>query len=115
MCNYVKLEIGFKWEYFCVIVIVQEYVIINKQEPVLEGIEEDIFHMEYPTECIESILLLGHMMFDPSGDANMAARTERIMFMRDGKVVSEMQLKFTGTDIDDTIIKVRAKMLEIGI
>lgn len=34
------------------------------QEPVLEGIEEDIFHMEYPIECIESILLLGHMMFD---------------------------------------------------
>ena len=34
------------------------------QEPVLEGIDSDIFHMEYPTECIESILLLGHMMFD---------------------------------------------------
>ena len=34
------------------------------QEPVLEGIELNIFNMEYPTECIESILLLGHMMFD---------------------------------------------------
>jgi len=34
------------------------------QEPVLEGIDRDIFHMDYPTECIESILLLGHMMFD---------------------------------------------------
>jgi len=34
------------------------------EEPVLEGIERDIFHVEYPTECIESILLLGHMMFD---------------------------------------------------
>ncbi len=34
------------------------------QEPVLEGIDQDIFHTEYPTECIESILLLGHMMFD---------------------------------------------------
>lgn len=34
------------------------------QELVLEGIEQDIFHLEYPTECIESILLLGHMMFD---------------------------------------------------
>ncbi len=34
------------------------------QEPVEEGIERDIFHMDYPTECIESILLLGHMMFD---------------------------------------------------
>ncbi|MDF2820103.1 MAG: transcriptional regulator TetR family [Clostridiales bacterium] len=34
------------------------------QEPVIEGMERDIFHLEYPTECIESILLLGHMMFD---------------------------------------------------
>lgn len=34
------------------------------KEPFLEGIDRDIFHMEYPTECIESILLLGHMMFD---------------------------------------------------
>ena len=33
-------------------------------EPILEGIEGDIFHMKYPTECIETILLLGHMMFD---------------------------------------------------
>ncbi len=49
-------------------------------------------------------------------DANVAARTERIMFMRDGKIVSEMQLpKFSSTDIDDRIKKVTAKMLEIGI
>lgn len=34
------------------------------QEPVREGMEEGIFHMVYPTESIESILLLGHMMFD---------------------------------------------------
>lgn len=34
------------------------------QEPVNEGIQQDIFHTEYPTESIESILLLGHMMFD---------------------------------------------------
>ncbi len=34
------------------------------QEPILEGVDRDIFQMEYPTECIESILLLGHMMFD---------------------------------------------------
>ena len=34
------------------------------QDPVLEGIDQNLFHMEYPTECIESILLLGHMMFD---------------------------------------------------
>ncbi|PKM49306.1 MAG: TetR/AcrR family transcriptional regulator [Firmicutes bacterium HGW-Firmicutes-7] len=34
------------------------------QEPFSEGVERDIFHMTYPTECIETILLLGHMMFD---------------------------------------------------
>lgn len=34
------------------------------QELIDEGIEEGIFQMEYPTESIESVLLLGHMMFD---------------------------------------------------
>jgi len=34
------------------------------QEPVNEGMELGLFHIEYPTESIESILLLGHMMFD---------------------------------------------------
>lgn len=34
------------------------------QKPITEGMELGIFHMEYPTESIESILLLGHMMFD---------------------------------------------------
>lgn len=49
-------------------------------------------------------------------DAKIAARTERIMFMRDGKIVSEMRLqKFSGTVIDDRMEKVTAKMREIGI
>lgn len=34
------------------------------QELVWEGIDRDIFHTEYSTEFIETILLLGHMMFD---------------------------------------------------
>lgn len=34
------------------------------EKPILEGIEQDIFHTQYPVECIESILLLGHIMFD---------------------------------------------------
>lgn len=34
------------------------------QAPFSEGMEQGIFHMTYPEECIESILLLGHMMFD---------------------------------------------------
>ncbi|MEH7346229.1 ABC transporter ATP-binding protein [Bacillus sp. JJ1532] len=49
-------------------------------------------------------------------DAKVAARTERIMFMRDGNIVSEMKLpKFDGLDIDGRVEKVTAKMLEIGI
>ncbi|MHB8061308.1 MAG: ABC transporter ATP-binding protein [Ruminiclostridium sp.] len=49
-------------------------------------------------------------------DAKIAARTERIMFMCDGKIVNEMWLpKFNGTDIDDRMKKVTVKMGEIGI
>jgi putative ABC transport system ATP-binding protein len=49
-------------------------------------------------------------------DAKVAVRTERIIFMRDGKIVSEMRLpKFSGLDIDDRIKTVTAKMYEIGI
>ncbi|MHA2855116.1 ABC transporter ATP-binding protein [Paenibacillus lautus] len=49
-------------------------------------------------------------------DANVAARTERIMFMRDGNMVSELKLpKYDGTDMDRRVENVRAKMLEIGI
>ncbi|MEB2299116.1 ABC transporter ATP-binding protein [Lysinibacillus xylanilyticus] len=56
-----------------------------------------------------AILLVTH-------DAKVAARTERIMFMLDGKIVSELQLpKFDGTNIDGRIGKVTEKMWEIGI
>ena len=50
-------------------------------------------------------------------DAKIASRTERILFMRDGKIVSEMRLqKFSdGKGIDDRVEKVTAKMREIGI
>lgn len=49
-------------------------------------------------------------------DATVAARTERIMFMRDGVIVSQMQLpKFNGTAVDDRVAAVIAKMREIGI
>lgn len=49
-------------------------------------------------------------------DTNVAARTERIMFMRDGSIVSELQLpKYDGTDMDGRIEHVTVKMREIGI
>lgn len=49
-------------------------------------------------------------------DAKIAARSERILFMQDGKIVSEMRLqKFTGTDLDDRTKKVTSKMQQIGI
>lgn len=49
-------------------------------------------------------------------DPKVAARTERILFMRDGMIVSEMCLeKYTNTDMDDRVNKVTAKMREIGI
>lgn len=49
-------------------------------------------------------------------DAKIAARTERILFMCDGKIVSEMRLqKYNGTAIEDRIKKVTVKMQEVGI
>lgn len=49
-------------------------------------------------------------------DATVAARTERIMFMFDGKIVSQLRLKkFNGVDLDERIKKVTEKMQEIGI
>ncbi|MWV47104.1 ATP-binding cassette domain-containing protein [Paenibacillus sp. HJL G12] len=49
-------------------------------------------------------------------DAKVAARTERIMFMQDGIIVSELKLpKFEGLDMDGRVEKVTEKMREIGI
>lgn len=49
-------------------------------------------------------------------DAKVAARTERILFMKDGKIVSELKLpKFDGADIDGRVEEVNLKMREIGI
>ncbi|MFJ3388025.1 ABC transporter ATP-binding protein [Lysinibacillus sp. NPDC086135] len=58
---------------------------------------------------VTAIMLVTH-------DAKVAARTERVLFMRDGKIVSEVKLpKFDGTNIDDRVGKVTEKMWEIGI
>jgi putative ABC transport system ATP-binding protein len=49
-------------------------------------------------------------------DINVAVRTERVMFMRDGKIVSDIRFpKYDGTGTDDRIGKVTAKMREVGI
>jgi putative ABC transport system ATP-binding protein len=49
-------------------------------------------------------------------DATVAAQTERILFMIDGKIVSEVQLpKFNGSELEDRIEKVRGEMRKVGI
>lgn len=49
-------------------------------------------------------------------DAKVAARAERILFMCDGNIVSEIRLeKFEGTDLDERTKQVTEKMQELGI
>lgn len=73
------------------------------REPVIEGMEQDIFHLEYPTECIESILLLGHMMFDcdvfewemeeyPSKIQAFLRNAERMLGTSEGELKEFMQM-----------------------
>lgn len=56
-----------------------------------------------------TILLVTH-------DAKVAARTERVLFMCDGKIVSEMQLgKLSGKNADSRTEQIMVKLREIGI
>ena len=56
-----------------------------------------------------TVLLVTH-------DAKVAARTERILFMRDGKIVNEQKLsKYDETNMDARIEKITMKMMELGI
>lgn len=49
-------------------------------------------------------------------DAKVAARTERIMFMCDGQIVSEMRLpKYSGTGLDARTADVTTRMRELAI
>jgi AcrR family transcriptional regulator len=73
------------------------------QEPILEGIEQGFFHMDYPTECIESILLLGHIMFDcdifewemeeyPKKIQAFLCNTERMLGTKEGELKNFLQM-----------------------
>ncbi len=49
-------------------------------------------------------------------DPKIAARTERILFMSDGAIVNELKLpRYTGSDLDDRMVKVVSTMQKIGI
>ena len=49
-------------------------------------------------------------------DAKIAAQTERVLFMRDGRIMSEIRLeKYNGTDVDGRMKKIAEKMQKIGI
>lgn len=49
-------------------------------------------------------------------DATVAAQTERVLFMIDGKIVSEVHLpKFDGSELEVRIEKIRGEMRNIGI
>jgi len=72
-------------------------------EPVREGMEQDVFHLEYPTECIEAILLLGHMMFDcdvfewemeeyPKKIQAFLCNAERMLGTKEGELKEFMQM-----------------------
>lgn len=73
------------------------------QEPFSEGVESGIFRMEYPTECIESILLLGHMMFDcdvfewdtdeyPKKVQAFLSNTEKMLGVKEGELNVFLQM-----------------------
>ncbi len=56
-----------------------------------------------------SVLLVTH-------DAKVAAVSERVLFMRDGKIQSELRLdKFSGNKMDERIKNVTSRMSEMGI
>lgn len=72
-------------------------------EPVREGLEQDVFHTDYPTESIESILLLGHMLFDsnimewemdvyPQKIQAFLANIERLLGTKEGELNGFLQM-----------------------
>ncbi len=73
------------------------------EEPLKEGVKENLFQTEYPTECIEQILLLGHMMFDcdtfswkpeeyPKKVQAFLSNSEKMLGTKEGELQSLMQM-----------------------
>ncbi len=49
-------------------------------------------------------------------DAKVSAVAERVFFLSDGKIVSEMRLPtYEGTSLEDRVLKVSEEMMELGI
>ena len=70
---------------------------------VAEGVADDLFHLDYPRETIESILLLGHMLFDcnimdwemadyPAKIQGFLANMERMLGTRAGELEDFLQM-----------------------
>ncbi|HKM22443.1 MAG TPA: TetR/AcrR family transcriptional regulator [Lachnospiraceae bacterium] len=70
---------------------------------IAEGIQQGFFRTEYPTECIEQILLLGHMMFDcdtfywkqeeyPKKIQAFLTSSERMLGIKEGELQGLMQM-----------------------
>lgn len=70
---------------------------------VAEGIAADLFHLNYPRETVESILLLGHMLFDcnimdwemadyPTKIQGFLANMERMLGTRAGELEEFLQM-----------------------
>jgi len=70
---------------------------------VAEGVAADLFHLDYPRETIESILLLGHMLFDgnimdwemadyPAKIQGFLANMERMLGTETGELEDFLQM-----------------------
>ncbi|AFA49995.1 TetR/AcrR family transcriptional regulator [Acetobacterium woodii] len=73
------------------------------EDAVAEGIEAKIFALDYPRETVESILLLGHMLFDcnimdweresyPQKIRGFLANMERMLGTREGQLNDFLQM-----------------------